>query len=116
MLLSFCEALGLIEERVAGAIRALNKLRNSSAHILNYQPDIKDVACFIAAISRIYPLTVKNSSSEDHRSLEDFQQVKEHFESIELSKSLEMLFVSLRLLHVAVIGLIKPKENTDMPK
>lgn len=67
------------------------------------------LAYFIAAVSNIYPLSTKKSDSEEHEPLSSFQQVKEHFEGVELSEALEMLFISLRLLHVTVIDLIKPK-------
>lgn len=113
MLISLCDAMGLVEEKLCDAVRALNKLRNAAAHVLNYRPSVKELAQFIAAVAGIYPLEVRQSGQKEGRRLSDFQQAREHFEGVDMAEALEMMFVSLRLLHVTVIGLIKPQDSAD---
>jgi hypothetical protein len=104
--LALCEALRILNARLAAGIRAVNVLRNELAHSLNDVPTIEAQAMFIAAMSGMHPLTVSSGKGTATRELRTFQQIHDHFLRIERDQMEQFVFVSLLLLRAKVVGLL----------
>jgi hypothetical protein len=103
--LSFCEALGVLDAQLAAGIRAVNRLRNELAHRLTGVPTVDSLAKFIAAMSVMHPLTYRRRKGKT-KELRTFQQIRNHFLTIDAAEVEHFVFVSLILLKVKVEGLV----------
>lgn len=104
--LTLCEALNVVEQDLAISIRALNKLRNESAHVPGYIPTLDDIAKFLASMSKMHPLRVTIPGAQSKK-LHNLKQIRNHIEQADHEEIELFVFISLLLLKAKVTNLCK---------
>jgi hypothetical protein len=103
---SLCEALGIVDSQVAESIRAVNKLRNQLAHQLTDVPTLDALARFIASMSAMHPLHYTSPKTKSPRNLKTYEQVRDHFLTVDHDELERFVFVSLLILRAKVLTLL----------
>jgi hypothetical protein len=108
--LTLCEALNVVGQDLAISIRALNKLRNESAHVPGYILTLDDIAKFIASMSKMHPLRVTTPGARS-KNLHNLKQIRNHIEQTDREEIELFVFISLLLLKAKVSSLCKKEIN-----
>ncbi len=100
--LTLCDSLGLLDDKLVAAIRALNRLRNSYAHTPDQVLDVPELVKFLAAFNEIHPVEYRQSRDAVPIKLNSYEELLAHFETNGTENIDGMLFISLRLLRASL--------------
>jgi hypothetical protein len=107
-----CEAVEIVDSQVAESIRAVNRLRNQLAHQLADVPTLDALARFIASMSAMHPLQVISRGTKSPRDLKTYEQVRDHFLTVDRDELAQFVYVSLLLLKAKVSTLLDESSKT----
>ncbi len=111
--LAVCDALGLLEDKLVVAIRALNRLRNSYAHTPGQELGIPELARFLAAVHGMHGVSMRPAPDGPAVDVTSYENLLAHFETHGTEDIDGMLFIALRLLraHMSVMFSDEPPEG-----
>jgi hypothetical protein len=110
--LLLCEAVDVVDSQVAESIRAVNKLRNQLAHQLADVPTLDALARFITSMSAMHPLQVILRGTKSPRNLKTYEQIRNHFLTVDRDQLEQFVYVSLLLLRAKVSTLLGQSSKT----
>lgn len=112
---SQCEALALLEPKVIGCLRAVNKLRNELAHRLDNKPTSQSIYRFIESMSAMHPLQFTKGPNLPVKNLLTFDAIREHFKGAEAQNLDEFVFISLMLVRSTLFLRLKSSHGSVRP-
>jgi hypothetical protein len=115
--LAVCDSLGLLDDKLVVAIRALNRLRNSYAHTPGQELELPELARFLAAVHGMHGVSVRPTPGGQPVDVTSYENLLAHFETHGTEDVEGLLFIALRLLraHVATMFSNEPPEESEPP-
>jgi hypothetical protein len=113
--LTLCDTLGLLDDNLVLAIRALNRLRNSYAHTPGQNLEIPELARFLAAVHAMHGVGYRQTRESRRVDLTSYPDLLAHFETHGTENLDGLLFIALRLLraHMSVMFADEPPPYTS---